>query len=217
MNFEEKDYIRERAARIAASAYNTNSIIPGFTLNEKLSRNDGTRVYKDNTSNSVYIGYRGTQNLRDVASDVGLAIGLEGLDTRFKKSSKILNKVQTYYPDSKIYLAGHSLGGTIVQDTVRKNKGGGDVEGFAFAAGSNPLISSFKSVSDYIGLTRGSNENKVNNYSNLIDPISTGSFFSSNNQNFTRTPIKDFNVHSMKNYLDVPLTHDDPSKYYAVG
>ena len=63
----------------------------------------------------VIVAFRGTipTQLADLLSDATIAIGKEELGPRFMDGEKLLANVKDQYPDKKIILTGHSLGGTI--------------------------------------------------------------------------------------------------------
>lgn len=70
-------------------------------------------AYKDEVSGEIYIGYTGTnpskQPFRDIGTDATIAVALENaqIPAAFTFYEKIVEK----YPDEKIILTGHSLGG----------------------------------------------------------------------------------------------------------
>lgn len=84
----------------------------GYTYDTQLSNNEN-KVFVDKYGNPN-IAYRGTKpsKLKDLKSDIMLAIGLQKYDTRFKEAQKLKKLVENKY-EKPINIFGHSLGGTL--------------------------------------------------------------------------------------------------------
>lgn len=84
---------------------------------------------------SVIIGHRGTANLGDVQTDLGLAIGqLESTD-RYQRSLEFAQRVKDKYNFHHIIHVGHSLGGTLADSIARRT----DQYSVAYNRGSSPF------------------------------------------------------------------------------
>jgi hypothetical protein len=66
----------------------------------------------------VLIAHRGTAALADVGTDLSAVIGGRMKKSkRFQHAQKVTNAAKVKYADHTLTATGHSLGGTLVQDT----------------------------------------------------------------------------------------------------
>jgi|TARA_R100000742_G_C4264002_1_gene81878 hypothetical protein len=91
------------------------------TKNYKLIRNmssDDVRVFKNLEDNSFHITHRGTDNIKDVKTDVELALGQgdnsKDIQNRQQQTKLIVDK----FKGRKITASGHSLGGYSITQTM---------------------------------------------------------------------------------------------------
>lgn len=72
-------------------------------------------AYKHIKDNIVLVCYRGTdfKDVKDVFSDVQIVLWVNWIDERVERSISFFDEVQMKYPDSRKWICGHSLGGTI--------------------------------------------------------------------------------------------------------
>lgn len=103
----------------------------GYYLDKELS-NEENKVFKDRRDDDVIIGFRGTKNNQDIATDIALAVGLENYTDRFDKSRSFVDKVRFKYKNNPILAIGDSLGGSIAESVgdkvdrvITSNKGVG--------------------------------------------------------------------------------------------
>lgn len=137
---------------MAKSAYTPNrGDIAGYYYSKRLSGDD-TAVYVDPASKRVVVASRGTHmedpfrkssgpavsfgsTLKDMFSDALIATHLTSLDPREHDLEDRISYIKQKYPDFKITLTGHSLGGRLSMDVGKKLQ----LEAFAFNPGSGPL------------------------------------------------------------------------------
>jgi predicted alpha/beta hydrolase len=72
-------------------------------------------VYRHLDTKKILISYRGTDftDIKDVASDIQIVLGMNAIDSRVKASLDFYDQVAMKYPTHEKWLTGHSLGGTI--------------------------------------------------------------------------------------------------------
>ena len=72
-------------------------------------------AYKHIKDNIVLVCYRGTdfKDVKDVFSDVQIVLWVNWIDERVERSISFFDEVQMKYPDSRKWICGHSLWGTI--------------------------------------------------------------------------------------------------------
>lgn len=72
------------------------------------------KVWVNDDTKQIVFAVRGTQGETDIKTDIKLAISKETETQRYKVARNALLQVLKEYPDYKIVLTGHSLGGGIV-------------------------------------------------------------------------------------------------------
>jgi dienelactone hydrolase len=106
-------------ATFAKQAYSTNpESIEGYTL---VNWNANNKAYKENNTNVIHVGIKGTANAADVLTDIKHFTGtkIETTD-RYKDSKKFLENLQRDNPTSKLNVYGHSLGGLIANKLAKE-------------------------------------------------------------------------------------------------
>ncbi len=85
----------------------------GYAIDPELSSKDYTTYYNSKTKKSS-IKYRGTDptNWRDLTTDALVAVGAQGLGSRFKRAEKVYDKAVVKYGKDNVNVYGHSLGGS---------------------------------------------------------------------------------------------------------
>lgn len=94
----------------------------GYNLDSKNTDKDVLTATK---GNNVHISFTGTdvKNPRDLLSDVALSVGIQRTNPQFKERRKKTRQIMREYGDDKEYtLSGHSLGGSILMDTLNRSK-----------------------------------------------------------------------------------------------
>jgi hypothetical protein len=94
----------------------------GYELDEK---NTNADILTATQGNNVHMNYSGTNinNPRDIVSDIALGTGLQKLNQQFTERRKKTREIMRSYGDDKDYsLSAHSLGGSILMDTLARSK-----------------------------------------------------------------------------------------------
>ena len=95
--------------------FNRKASQSGYSLDPDFST-DETKVFVNHNDKKAVVAYRGTHlkgksALKDIGSDFALAFGMEKYNKRFQDSDKQFKKIKAKYPDFKLDVTGHSLGG----------------------------------------------------------------------------------------------------------
>jgi hypothetical protein len=81
------------------------------------------KVYVHKQNPDVIIAHRGTQGLADKWTDIAAVVGGRRRQSkRFQHAQAVTNRVRSAYPHAQITAVGHSLGGTLAQDTKGSDK-----------------------------------------------------------------------------------------------
>lgn len=121
----------QRQAQINASVYSNYQIDPRFNEARHFAAHDATTRH-------TIIGHRGTADLADVQTDIGLAAGRLRQTQRFTDAYNFSTDVANAYgPFSPITHVGHSLGGTLADTISRQLRH----QSIAFNRGSSPFES----------------------------------------------------------------------------
>jgi len=84
----------------------------GYNLDAGLS-NHNQQVYYNPSNKSLLYSIAGTHNIRDVGTDVFLALGKLKDTNRYKEANNTLKQAKKKYGVDNTIIAGHSLGGSI--------------------------------------------------------------------------------------------------------
>tara|TARA_R100000951_G_scaffold115524_1_gene123881 strand:+ start:2857 stop:3567 length:711 start_codon:yes stop_codon:yes gene_type:complete len=115
----------------------------GFKANSEKSNRD--MLYLQNDKGQTHIAVKGTSNKQDVGTDLFLALGAEKHNKHFKKKTNRINnlvkKTIVDDPTQEIFLSGHSLGGSVVNDAMKNKKSVREnVTANTFNAGASPFV-----------------------------------------------------------------------------
>ena len=154
----------------------------GNNLNYKLDRDLSNRENKVFIKdNKPVIAFTGTRKLRDVVSDGLLAVGLQGLDPRFRQSKRLVDNVRKKY-NQPITTVGHSLGGSLAEyaggnKVITVDKGVG-IGGIGKKIKNNQTdIRSFNDPVSLLSLTQSSkNKITIPRTSHILDPLKSHDF-----------------------------------------
>jgi hypothetical protein len=112
-------------ARLASASAHKRKLAPtdvpqGYTLDTQASGRRA-KVFVNNDTKNVLIAHRGTAGLADVGTDLSAVIGGRRKQSkRFKHAQKVTNVAKAKYAGHTLTATGHSLGGTLAQDTFNK-------------------------------------------------------------------------------------------------
>ncbi len=115
-------------ARLADAVYDFDNVVDGWDLIDDKSRGSGMQaaLYRDQNSDALVLAFRGTESCDfpcslketkelalDVFADSLLTFGQDG--SQFDDAMEYAEDVVNFFPDRKIYVTGHSLGGGLAQ------------------------------------------------------------------------------------------------------
>ena len=114
----------------------------GYQLDENNSDKDILTIKK---GNNIHLNYSGTNinSPRDIISDISLSLGTQNLNPQFNERKKKTRQIMKEYGDDKKYtLSAHSLGGSILMNTLKDSKSIRDRvdKAYTFNAGYTPLF-----------------------------------------------------------------------------
>lgn len=94
----------------------------GLTKDTSLSQKKD-RVYIDENG-KAHIVYRGTNplDIRDLATDAAIAVGLGRYTPRFRNGKRLARRVEEKYGDDNVTAYGHSLGGALATESGVKER-----------------------------------------------------------------------------------------------
>jgi hypothetical protein len=102
----------------------------GMTKDHELSQKKD-KVYVDKNG-KAHVVYKGTDptDIRDLATDAALAVGLGRFTSRFRKGKRLAKKAEAKYGADNTAAYGHSLGGSLatesgIKERITYNKGVG--------------------------------------------------------------------------------------------
>ena len=103
---------------LADSAY--QSKLPNIGPWTTVEATDRVRVYKKDKT--IVIAVRGTADRTDVLDDTLLAREKLNESPRFQSLLKLVRDVMAKYPDDRVILTGHSLGGGMIIELLEEKK-----------------------------------------------------------------------------------------------
>ncbi len=135
----------------------TNNMIKstGFTvIDDSRFTNNNMTTYK-NEAGEVHVAHRGThirgkRGIKDIRADLMFGLGLSSVDPRFKRRTKMTEKVIKQLQPDKFTMSGHSLGGGTVQHSIANSKRIRSAlhEAHTFNSAANPVLNSSLQVSN---------------------------------------------------------------------
>ena len=95
----------------------------GYHKDDSLSQKKN-KVYVHNKTGKAYVVYNGTNPLdvRDLATDAAIAVGLGRFTPRFKQAKRLAKKVKEKYGENNTAAIGHSLGGALATESGLKER-----------------------------------------------------------------------------------------------
>lgn len=151
-------------AEMADVAYKGYENYKNYTLDNELSF-DGNYVYKNKDhNNDIIMALRGTDNKKDLISDIGILTNNQKYDKRFIDTLEQYNKVKSKYNNSNIRITGHSLAGSLTKHILKNNKDD-NIKGFGFNSGQG--LSFNEMFEDWM-----IKDNRFTNYKIGGDPVS---------------------------------------------
>ena len=125
--------------KIANQTYKKDRRVQVGSFNYVSNESDEEKaLYKNDETKQIIIAFRGSKVMKDLKTDLKLALGGIRKTERYASSKDYVDKIKTLYPDYTITLTGHSLGGTLA---IQMSKDFGD-KAVVFNAGHTPLSSS---------------------------------------------------------------------------
>lgn len=133
LGLSEKKDNRKKIADMAAlsdvvySFDNESFKLPqGYKMEKSITGDNGFQAaaFRNTTTGQIIISYRGTDDLKDVVSDIQLGLDIKNsyYDSQIKQSFDFYNSVTQEFGKDKVSLTGHSLGGNLAQIVGAKNQ-----------------------------------------------------------------------------------------------
>jgi len=90
----------------------------GYQKDESLSQKKN-KVYVHKKTGKAYVVYNGTnpKDVRDLATDTAIAVGLGRFTPRFREAKRLAKKAKTKYGEKNTAALGHSLGGALATES----------------------------------------------------------------------------------------------------
>ena len=162
--------------------YINKNIDGDWILDKRRSKAD-SKVFINEEDKIIVIAFRGTSNLKDVIDDISIITSREHKNKRWQKARKLVQKVNSKYYDYKVYVVGHSLGGSLAEFASRHTGN----ETVAFSRGNLKIEQDIK------------NDNLTDVY-NKYDPISL--LVGTHKGNKKReVEVDGLNKHSIKSFV----------------
>jgi len=95
----------------------------GYVKDHSLSTKKD-KVYYSPYDKKAYVVYKGTNptDIRDLATDAALAVGVGRFTPRFKRAKRIAKKAASKYGSEHTVAVGHSLGGSLATESGLKHR-----------------------------------------------------------------------------------------------
>lgn len=193
---------RKYYARFARIAYDYPSMrektdVPeGFVIDPRYSNRNRVLLRNDTTREAVY-AFRGTdiKNKADLATDVALAAGYQGVTSRFRNATKYTRAARADLPGYKLTLTGHSLGSSSAAYAHGRIKDT-DYVGFSPHVPTKQIGTEFaRGIMDRV---KPSRQRSVT-YSVIGDPVAFGDQLSFKKNTFT-VPQTSGSPHDLTNF-----------------
>ena len=153
-------------------------------------------VYQSQKEKKIVIVFRGSARLKDLKADLGIATGRLHKTSRHDSTEELVKKMKALYPEYKIILTGHSLGGSLAISMSGRH----DLPAVVFNAGHT--------------IGKDNKESDITYYTKEGDPVSMLGANSYKNvkmiEGSHKNPIKD---HSLNNFEGGSLLGKDPATY----
>lgn len=197
MNAPGSDEHRRHFAAFASAAYGNDTLIPAGYVRDTALSNRNRAVYVNHETKHAVLANRGTvpkgaTAAADLSTDAALAVGITGLQPRFKNALRAAKQMQAKYADYSHTATGHSLGGSLAM-FVNKKLG---MDTVTFSAHTPMGDIQKEAALNLIG--GGVRKRKITNYTTTLDPVALGT-----NLTGTATIVKQTakSPHALANFL----------------
>jgi hypothetical protein len=167
-------------AKLSKDAYEKKRNDYNEWMLEKYHNNREHGVWINNKTKEIKVAFRGTDNLGDVKTDAYLAVGKLKSTDRFKKEDNLIQQLKRMYPNYKITVTGHSLGGALASEISNKY----NLEGSGFNSGqgirgkiNNSNFQQYRTSTDPVSLLgdlRGEKSINVEGFGHGVDNFQAG-------------------------------------------
>ncbi len=166
--------------------------------NEETTNNDMFAIYINQNLQSIIICYKWTdiKNINDIISDLETVLWVNAIDNRLFSELYAYDHIKTKYPDYKIYICWHSLGGTMAY-IIMKHRNADRCT--VFNPGSVPNKLFLEMAQDT--LINHPWVQNIYTYRVLWDPVSTFSYVG-NTKIFRVSQVDPLRLHSIQIFLD---------------
>jgi hypothetical protein len=171
----------------------------GYSLNSQLS-NSGVMVIENNKDRCISVKGTDPYNPKDLASDLMLSLGLQKSNPQFKERKNQIKNIMRNDPHKNYYLTGHSLGSSIVLQSMVSSPSIRNItkKAYLFNQGSTPLFETMlkpnRDVEDILN-------KKIESHKHANDLISKTSGNSYGTTYIHRNKNKGLAAHSITNFI----------------
>lgn len=110
----------QKVKKILQGSYSESAELPPGVTRDKSLSGKRVSVYNDANTGKTYVAHRGTNSVKDWATDFAMALGYEG-GRRFQHSRNIQKQAEAKYGRGNIITVGHSLGGRLAEKVGKKS------------------------------------------------------------------------------------------------